>query len=94
MRTTRETSSKIIASAAVNLDPQTHCHHPLLSAPSKIQKNNASPASGEKEESGERRMQGGQEKSAVNSGAFSQHFRRRHTPVHESFISVGDLWIG
>lgn len=49
---------------------------------------------GEKEESGERKMQGGQEKSAMNHDALCKLFRRRHTPEHESFISVGDLWIG
>lgn len=50
-----------------------------------------SPISGEKEESGERKMQGGQEKCAVNSDAFSKLFRRHHAPEHENFISVGDI---
>lgn len=35
-----------------------------------------SPLSGEKEESGERKMQDGQEESASNGDAFSKLFRR------------------
>lgn len=86
MRTIRETSYKIIASATANLDPQRLSiiilYYLCLQ---KFRK-----TSGGKEESGERKMQGGQEKSAVNSDAFSKLFRR-HAPGHENFISVGDL---
>lgn len=67
----------MVASATANLDPKIfsiiilyfHC------LPSKIEKNNVSPISQEKEESGERKIEGGQGKSAVNSDAFSKLFR-------------------
>lgn len=49
---------------------------------------------GEMEESGERKMQGGQEKSAVNSDAFSKLFETSYPRAWKFYFSVWSLgWV-